>query len=97
MARNKVLDEKHGIDILGSDGRPTKVLTGDSVYAPWYIRRETTFYYTSTDGWVRAEYPTWEGAFNHVARSRKMLQSHMPGSLSESEKLDWEEAYGAIN
>jgi hypothetical protein len=74
-SRAQVLDGNHGIERINYG------LSG-SVYLPWYYSQATLqqHYYTSEDGLHRIEYPTWLEAFDHIARSRRMLTSKHIGS-----------------
>jgi hypothetical protein len=74
-SRARVLDGNHGIERINYG------LSG-SVYLPWYYSeaKRGTYYYTRVDGWHRVECPTWLEAFDHIARSRRMLTSKHIGS-----------------
>lgn len=62
---SQVLDSNHGIDRIEDDAT--------CLYAPWYRKGDQpSYYYLNNHKTDRAMYPTWEEAFNHIARSRRM-------------------------
>lgn len=88
MARDRVLDDDHGIEIIDHG------LSGQE-YLPWYRlnRKEyrnghASYYYTRVVGWQRVVYHTWLEAFDHIARSRRMLTHDMPGSNYLAEAMN---------
>jgi hypothetical protein len=96
MARDRVLDENHGIERRSIDKITygTKGTTSETevMYLPWYRKETGSYYYTSNNGWVRAEHSSFESAFNHIARSRKMLKSTDPHSSFQREQEEWAES-----
>lgn len=71
-----VLDNNHGIEIINYGSSKT--------YLPWYRKlvsdsrpgyMPSYYYYTRIGGWQRVEYDTYEAAYNHIARSRRMPTS----------------------
>lgn len=87
-SRARVLDGNHGIEYRRSIYKLTEDKTASAmVYSPWYYKEDkqsrhgyTNYYYTRVDGWWRVEYDTWLEAFDHIARSRRMLTSKHVGS-----------------
>lgn len=72
---DRVLDNNHGIDSYDNSH-------SEPVYVPWYTRSilgsrngYETNYYTRVGGWERVECKSWEAAYNHIARSRRMPTS----------------------
>lgn len=88
-SRAIVLDDNHGIEYRASIYKLNAEGTGAAmVYVPWYYGSlsQCTLYYTNGGReYHRVEFDSWVAAFNHVARSRRMLTGNHFGSSIERE------------